>query len=310
MSYELRNDETLGEGMRRIICRQIEGAIDASTTERNGKDSPVHETRKHLKKARAAVRMISDEVLHAHFRREHRCLRNVARLISEIRDAEVRLQTVRELRELSPRSKNRNFRETEELLAFELDSFFAAFSDWQIEAKTKLTRVRDRIARWPIEDLTCKAMRQAAQRSYKRGRQALRRALKKPTTKNFHAFRKEAKQLWYQLRILRPLHPPILKELGDELKMIGQHLGHAHDLAFLAERLKTTGGTGRRRRGGRALGGLIDTRQKELERMGGALGERFYAQPAGNFGCRLAEYFAEWETAKIRCSRTAETIEA
>ncbi len=310
MSYELRNNETMGEGMRRIICRQIEGAIEASTTERNGKESPVHETRKHLKKARAAVRMISGEVLHPHFRREHRCLRTVARLISEIRDAEVRLQTVRELRELSPRNKDRNFRETEELLAFELESFFAAFSDWQIEARTKLTRSRDRIARWSIGDLTCKTMRQAAQHSYKRGRQALRRALKKPTPENFHSFRKEAKQLWYQIRILRPLHPPILKELGDELKMIGQHLGHGHDLAFLAERLKTTGSTGRRRRGGRALSGLIDARQKELQRMAGALGGRFYAQRARDFGRRLAKYFAEWETAKGRCSRTAETIEA
>src|SRR5712691_9947925 len=102
MSYELRDNEMLGEGMRRIICKQIEGAIEASTAERNGKGSPVHETRKHLKKARAAVRMISDEVARARLQREQGCLRKVARLISDIRDAEVRLDTVKELRGLSP----------------------------------------------------------------------------------------------------------------------------------------------------------------------------------------------------------------
>jgi CHAD domain-containing protein len=308
MSYELRNNETLGDGMRRIICKQIEGAIEASTAERNGKGSPVHETRKHLKKARAAVRMISDEVLRAHLQREHRCLRKVARLISDIRDAEVRLETVKQLRELSPGTRNRNFRETEELLAFELDSFLAAFSDWQEEAKTKLTRARDRIAKWPLDDLACKTIRQAAQRSYKRGRQALRRARQKPTPENFHSFRKEAKQLWYQLQILRPLHPAIFKELAGELKTIGEHLGHAHDLAFLAERLRTNTGSKGQKRGQRALGGLIDSRQKELQRMAAALGERFYAQRARDFGRRISEYFAEWESAKVRCSRVAMTI--
>jgi len=308
MSYELRNAETLGEGMRRIICKQIEGAIAASTAKRNGKGSPVHETRKHLKKARAAVRMISDEVLRAHFQREHRCLGKVARLISDIRDAEVRLQTVKGLRELSPGNKNRNLRETEELLAFELDSFLAAFSDWQEEAKTILTRVRDRIAKWPLDDLGCKTIRQAAQQSYKRGRQALRRAQKKPTPENFHSFRKETKQLWYQLRILRPLHPVILKELADELKTIGQHLGHAHDLAFLTERLRSiTGGKGRRR-GQEALGGLIVSRQKELQRMAAALGERFYALRPREFGRRISEYFTEWESAKRRASKGAKTL--
>ena len=309
MSYQLRGDETLGDGMRRIICQQIEGAIKASGAKRNGKGSPVHETRKHLKKARAAVRMISDEVLHAHFQREHRSLRSVARLISEIRDAEVRLQTVRGLRELSPSGEDRNLRETEELLAFELDSFLAAFSGWQEEAKTKLTRVQDRIAQWPIEDLTCKTIRSAVQRSYKRGRQALRRARKKPTAENFIRFARKPNNSGISFASCARFIRPSSKSWLTNLKTIGQHLGHAHDLAFLAERLRTKGGAGRKR-GGRALGGLIDARQKELQRTAAGLGERFYAQRAREFGDRLSEYFAEWEVGKVRDSRMAKTIRA
>ncbi len=307
MSYQLRTEETLGEGMRRIVCEQIEGAIAARSGSRNGKGSPVHETRKHLKKARAALRMIADDVLRQRARRENRCLRNVARLISEIRDAEVRLQTLKQLRGLSPRKKNQNLRETEELLAFELDSFLAAFSDWEEEAKTKLNRSRDRIAKWELEEVTCQTLRRAVQRSYKRGRQALRGAMKNPTAEEFHSFRKAAKQLWYQLRILRPLHAVIFKELGADLKTIGQHLGHAHDLAFLAERLRTAGGT-RRKRGGRALGALIEAREEELQRMAVTLGERFYAQRSRDFGRRISEYFAEWEIARRRCSGAATMV--
>ena len=64
MSYELRDDETVGDGIQRIVCDQIESAIKASRTEQNGKGSPVHETRKHLKKARAALRLVHGEISH------------------------------------------------------------------------------------------------------------------------------------------------------------------------------------------------------------------------------------------------------
>ncbi len=306
MSFQLRDDETLGDGLRRIICERIDEAIAAGSEKHNGKSSPVHTTRKRLKQARAALRMISQEIGRRPARRETRCLRDVARMISEIRDAEVRLQTVKQLRDFTSRRKDRNFQETEELLAFELDSFLAAFSDWEEEARTKLTRARDRIAKWPLTEVSCKTLRRATQRTYKRGRKALHAALKNPTAEEFHDFRKEAKQLWYQLRVLRPLHPVIFKDLGDELKTIGQHLGHGHDLAFLAARLRNAGSG--RKRSGRVLGALIEAREEELQRMAAALGERFYAERPRDFGRRIAEYFAEWEIAKRRCPRGVELV--
>ena len=142
MSYELRQDETVGDGIQRIVCDQIESAIKASRTQQNGKGSPVHETRKHLKKARAALRLVHGEISHDLWKREDKCLRKVGQLISEVRDAEVRLQTVRQLREFA-RGKKRSFQETEELLAFELDSFLAAFSEWPDEARQQLTQTLD-----------------------------------------------------------------------------------------------------------------------------------------------------------------------
>ena len=309
MGYKLREDESLGDGIRRICCEQIEGALAASTTERNGKGSPVHETRKHLKKARAALRLVSGEVGRDLFQRENRRLRNVGRLISEIRDAEVRLQTVKQLREFSRPGRRESLQETEELLAFELDSFLAAFSDWQWEAKTKLVRARDRIAEWPVAALDCEQVRRTVQRSYKRARKSLQRATRKPTMKNFHALRKSGKELWYQLRILRPLHPAIMKELADDLKKIDEYLGHAHDLAFLAERLSTITNRGGKR-GQRILTGLIDAQQKELQRTAIALAGKFYARRAKKFVGRLSGYFSAWEAARFRSSVEAIALEA
>jgi CHAD domain-containing protein len=302
MSYELREDETIGDGIERIICRQIEGAIRASRAEQNGKGSPVHETRKHLKKARAALRLAAGQVDSNVWKREDRSLRKVGRLISEVRDAEVRLQTVRQLREFA-RGKKRSFRETEELLAFELDSFLAAFSEWPEEAKQRLTQALDHIRAWPLDELRCKQLRKCVQQTYRRGRRALNSAIKKTSTKNLHTFRKRAKELWYELRILRPLAPAVFRELNDELKTIGQYLGQVHDLAFVAERLSSIGPA--RKHGDRILNALVDSREKELERTAIALGERFYAERPRQFAQRLSRYFSEWELAKVRCASTA-----
>src|SRR5438477_6693135 len=163
MSYELKPDETIGDGLRRIIRKQIENAICASKAKQNGKDSPVHETRKHLKKARAALRLVRGEVKRKAWKRADDCLDRVGEMISEVRDAEVRLETVRQLRRFL-RGKKRSFEETEELLAFELDSFLAAFSEWPEEAKQRLTQVLERVRAWPLDDLSCKQLRKCVQK--------------------------------------------------------------------------------------------------------------------------------------------------
>ena len=214
-----------------------------------------------------------------------------------MRDAEVRLQTVRQLREFA-RGKKRSFRETEELLAFELDSFLAAFSEWPEEAKQRLTQAVECIRAWPLNDLRSQQLRKCVRKTYKRGRKALKVAIEKTSTKNLHTFRKRAKELWYQLRILQSLAPAVFRELNDELKTIGQYLGQIHDLAFVAERLASMGS--KRKEGDRIFNALIDSREKDLERTAIALGERFYAECPRQFARRLSQYFSEWELTKAR----------
>src|SRR6476646_5239279 len=104
MSYQLRKNEKLGAGLRRICRKQIGAAIDIAIGEEKISDTPVHETRKHLKKARAALRLVRKEIGAGLFREQDRCLRDVGRLTSDIRDAEVRLQTVRQLQEVTQRN--------------------------------------------------------------------------------------------------------------------------------------------------------------------------------------------------------------
>lgn len=296
-TYELRLEETVGEGIRRIIGDQIEGAIRASAAKQNGTGSPVHTTRTHLKKARAALHFAACEIGSRVWRREDRALRKVARLISDVRDAEVRLETVRQLRNFV-RGKRRGFQETEELLAFELDSFLAAFAEWPEEARLRLTQSLDRIREWPLDNLNCKQLHRCVQKTYKRARQALRTAMKKGGTKNLHAFRKCAKELWYQLRIVRPLAPAVFGELNDDLRATGRYLGQVHDLAFVDERLASIGPASKY--GDRILNSLIASREKELERTAIALGARFFARRPRQFAKQISRHFSQWTKEKAR----------
>src|ERR1700758_979306 len=134
MSYQLKHRETLGENLRRICRQQIEGAIAVAKGEKKANDTPVHDTRKHLKKTRAALRLVRKEIGRGLFKQQDRALRDVGRLTSEIRDAEVRLQTVRELKEVTHKRRRNSYGKLEGMLILELENFMAAFAEWQTQA--------------------------------------------------------------------------------------------------------------------------------------------------------------------------------
>src|SRR6266436_844746 len=140
MSYQLQHGETLGDNVRRVCCKQIEAAIAVAKDEVKTDDTTVHEMRKHLKKARAALRLVRKEIGHGLFREQDHGLRDVGRLTSEIRDAEVRLQTVRQLQEVTQRHGRSTYGKLEAMLTLELENFMAAFAEWQTQAVWMLER--------------------------------------------------------------------------------------------------------------------------------------------------------------------------
>ena len=184
-----------------------------------------------------------------------------------------------------------------------MDSFLAAFAGWQDEAASKLQRAQAAIAQWHLHKLTRKQVCRTVRKSYRSGQCALKRAQKKGSAQRFHELRKRAKELWYQLRLLRPLQPAILGEMSRELKTLGEHLGHAHDLCFVAERLQFITRGSARKRGSRALEALIDAREQDLLNAACAVGERFYCIKPKEFAARIAQYFDALGRPKLRETR-------
>jgi CHAD domain-containing protein len=295
MSYELRHGEALGDNLRRICRKQIEGAIAIAKDEVQTDDTPVHEMRKHLKKTRAALRLVRKEIGRGLFREQDHALRNVGRLTSEIRDAEVRLQTVRQLKEATQRDGRAAYGKLEAMLTFELENFIAAFAEWQTQAVPMLEQAGSAIDRWTLDQFNCRQLSRAVQASYKRARQALAKAAANPSTENFHALRTKAKTLWYQLRILRPVNPVVLKTLSDDLHSIGDLLGRAHDLSFLGERLRREHGKSKWQREGHRLLAIIEVSQTDLQRDAAELAEHFFAERPRDFGARVTSWLQDWQ---------------
>jgi CHAD domain-containing protein len=286
MSYQLKHGQTLGDNLRRICRKQIEAAIAITTGEKKASDTPVHEVRKHLKKARAALRLVRKEIGHGLFREQDRCLRNVGRLTSEIRDAEVRLQTVRQLQGITQRRGRGAYANLEGMLILELENFMAAFAEWQTQAVPMLERANANIDCWPLDQFNCKQLRCAVQRT--------------PTVQNFHQFRTRAKRLWYELRILRPINPIVLKNLSDDLRALASLLGRAHDLSFLGDRLRVADQKSEWEREGHKLLAVIEVSQEDLQRGAAELADHFFAERPRDFGTRVASWLEDWENKTAR----------
>jgi CHAD domain-containing protein len=295
MSYQLKHHETPGENLRRICCQQIEDAIAVAKGEKRPNDTPVHDTRKHLKKTRAALRLVRKEIGRGLFKQQDRCLRDVGRLTSEIRDAEVRLQTVKQLEEATRRHGRNAYGKLEVMLTMELENFVAAFAEWQTQAVSMLEQAGSAIDHWTLDQFSSKQICGAVQASYKQARKALAKATANPTAENFHAFRTKAKTLWYQLRMLRPINPVVLKTLSDDLHSLGDLLGRAHDLSFLGDRLRSEHGKSQWQREGQKLLAVIEVSQSDLQRGAAELAEHFFAERPRDFGSRVASWLQEWE---------------
>ena len=289
MGFRLKLREPLPDGLKRVFCEQIESALKMCRRPAKERGVTVHEVRKHLKKLRAAMRLCVDEVGKNRHAREDRCVRQIGRLISDLRDVQVRLQTLIQLRDETEKGSGQNrFPRIEELLLLERESFSAAFAGWQKKAIPRLERVGERLSQWSLDKISWKQICGAVAKIYKRGQRRLAKTIKQPVPEKFHAWRKRVKDLWYQLRILEPLNRVVLEEMGHDADVLGELLGREHDFDFLLARLDRESGDDALRDEITQLRKLIGKRGKRLCRDALELGRRFYAEPTKAFAKRIS----------------------
>src|SRR6185437_14657828 len=133
----------------------------------------IHGTRKDLKKARAALRLVREEVGEETFKRENRALRDAARLLSASRDAEVKLETLDALVEGgagdAPPGPTALWHDA---LAADRDRIVAAEGDQLDAAVEAIDAVAGRAAEWPLHHTGWKLLSPGLDTAYTEGRDA------------------------------------------------------------------------------------------------------------------------------------------
>lgn len=298
--YGLRSDEHPSAGLRRVALGRVEDALE-QLGGRPGDDVAirVHEARKDLKKARAVLRLVREELGPDLYRAENERFRDAGRRLSAARDAEVKLATLRSLRERYPQEfPPRGAKRLEAALKSERDELSRALRAGGARlrsARAAIEASRQPIASLPLETDGWELVGPGIDRAYRRGRGLFEVAMTEPTAHNVHEWRKRAKDLWYHLRILECIWEPVLGELARQAHELGDLLGDHHDLAVLMEDAESRDGLisiAMRQR----LSVLVERRQAELLARATAVGERLYAERPQAFRRRLRSYWRIWRS--------------
>lgn len=97
-AYRLEQAEFVPDGMRRIVRGQLDAGAEEFAGQPNRRlDEAVHETRKRLKRLRAALRLERSAIGAETYRRENAAFRDLGKRLSAPRDAMVLIETLDEL---------------------------------------------------------------------------------------------------------------------------------------------------------------------------------------------------------------------
>jgi CHAD domain-containing protein len=327
--FALLGNERVGEGLRRMALGQLELAIE-SLDGREATLSPqerVHEARKALKRLRALLRLVKDEIGEQAYARESAVVRTTGKRLAQARDSEVLLHTLDELIKRRPKrlGRRRGVHRLRARLAHECEGaaeLALSESTARPGALDDLSAMRGRVAAWELaEPGGIEAIEPALERLYGSGRRRMRRAARAggPGGRRLHDWRKSVKDLRYAAEMLQRKQEPAGKRLRDRVGAkpdkrerkrakkaktkfiaqaarraddLGELLGQEHDLMVLAQRVraeaKATRASGAPGPGTRrALLKSIAQRRRRLRKRALRDGERLYRRKPKRFVRRV-----------------------
>jgi CHAD domain-containing protein len=289
MAFQLKVNESVGDGITRNVRRQIEKARAQLGAKRkpHRRGAPgneaVREVRKCFKRVRAALRLVREDLGDDAYREENWCLRDAARPLTEVRDAEMLVESVDKLAQhLAEAIEPGAFAKIREALlanqqemtrrVLDKDRAFVAVGD-------AAARALARLPGWKVERTGWVALESGLRHVYRAGHRALALALENSSVENLHEWRKQAMYLWHQLQLLEGAWTDSEKELVERTHQLSTLLGEDHDLAVLRETLAADPLAYGGHRILKGVFSVIDRQREELERQAFNLGRELYKDP-------------------------------
>jgi len=295
MAFCFKRKESVPKAIRRLGRERVEDALECL------KNCPqaeaIHCARKDIKKVRAVLRLVRKEIERKEVRLTTKLLRRAAKLLAAPRDAHVKMKTLANLRrhfkgQLAPSALRYIRGELRDAFDKEMQRF--AKEKAAKTVRRLLCRVAKKLPCLKVRGKGWKLLGPGVKTAYADGISAYQIARKDSCPENFHEWRKRAKELWYQVTLLRRVWPEQMDAMAEELEMLGEHLGEDHDLVMLGQSIQEVSAGKHHPRELETLKGLIEERQRELRAAALAVGAHFYAEKPSAFCRRLAGYWKIW----------------
>lgn len=239
MSYAFPRDvESVDEAARQIAAEQIDKAIAEIDDADLAAHETVHQVRKRCKKLRALARLVRPGF--PSYKKENAFFRDLARGLSGARDAQVMCDAyARLVEEAAEAADGDRFAAIGTELERRREVAIAGLDEEHLKTvREALVEARARVDGWLLQADGFGAVRPGLKATYKRCRQALDAAEKKPTAARLHELRKRAKYCWYDLRLLKHHLPAAFENRVAATSALGDLLGDDHDLAVLGAQIE------------------------------------------------------------------------
>lgn len=299
MAYRLTPGEPVNDALIRIAREQLGKAIAEIDDSNLDDHETVHQVRKRCKKLRGLLRLVRP-ALGKTYKQENACFRDAARRLSYVRDAQTLVETLDDLTTFYGDSLAPNFAEG---LHARLVCRRNAVAESEMDLAGRLAEVRtvlrtahDRAGTWRLADEGFAAVAGGLRKTYRRGGKAMVAAYRDPDAARFHEWRKRTKYFRFQLRLLRPLWPAVIKQQSKTASGLGDLLGDDHDLALLQDTLVPGFAAESKSRELQVLLGLADQRQLALRQQARILGKRLFADQPDALVARFDAYWSAWQT--------------
>ena len=290
----VRTDPPLEQYFRGILLERI-GQVQELIRKQEDKDEMVHEVRRTVKRIRAVLKLIRDEIGYSSYYRENLYFRDLGRVFSGARDSRVLGQVFRSLCDRHPgqvpageqqavlESLDRKHEKELSRILREKGGFdqITGELDLALGRTEQYCRMRNEFG----------SPGKGIRRIYGRARRGLHHLKREFQMAAFHEYRKNTKYLLHQVEVLSPLYPRVLKSYARSIDRHAETLGVARDYDRLGIFI------------GKETGDLIgnDTRSGLLEQLGLLRKEllekifsdamRIYAEKPGAFVRRLQAYW-------------------
>ncbi len=299
MNFKILNNEDINKAVKRIGIELIDDSIIRLKSIHKTFDESIHESRKNFKKMRGLLRLVRFELGDELYKRENKIFRNTGRILSPIRDATVITETLDYIIKKHPNEIDydvyKQIRKNLNLRARRIRTQFKKNTELIDKTIKTLTGHRAEINKFPLHKKSFNQLIPGLTLVYEKGQNSFALIKRNPSVKNFHEWRKQAKYLWYHIRILEGAWPEYMNILSNKLSDLSDVLGLEHDLSeFRSVLLKEYPSDANRQKLANLFKILIKERTA-LRTQAKSIAPYIYSEPSDNFATRL---FLYWNQSK------------